>query len=228
MTSRVAALEKERDETAKRESDTRKRARDINSKLRKAEEEMETLADRASTLEQDLASEQASSRKLQDRLTAAEAAAQEARQDAEREKKILESSFQQRLEEEKQKWRQDLQPQPSPLEHNYLRADSPSTMNRRHSPDPLSMLNRRPMPRGFSSDNPLSPMDRMLLDDRRPSSIQTNAKAHNNLRSPEVGAPHRQDSFPWSLSGLKGLSTSVSATPSMHAYDTEEIGRAHV
>lgn len=213
LTSRVAALEKDRDETAKRESDIRRKARDVNSKARRLEDELESTNDRARIMEQDLSEQKTSAQKLQTRLTQAETAAQDARADLERERKVWESDLQQRIEEEKSKWR--LESQSNLLsQDNLLRADSPSTSHRRHSPDPLGIINRRPTPRSISTDLPLSPG---LLDERRPSSSRTRS---NQIRTPEIGMMHRQDSIPSSLSNLNGAS--ASNTPSIHTFDHDE------
>ena len=105
LTSRVAALEKDRDETAKRESDIRRKARDVNSKARRLEDELETINERARTFEQDLTEQRAAAQKLQARLAQAETAAEDARADLEREKKVWEADLQHRLDEEKNKWK---------------------------------------------------------------------------------------------------------------------------
>ncbi|KAF2728497.1 hypothetical protein EJ04DRAFT_581306 [Polyplosphaeria fusca] len=215
LTSRVAALEKDRDETAKRESDIRRKARDINSKARRLEDELDSISDRARTLEQDLTEQRNQSQKLQARLTEAETAAQDARTDLEREKKVWEGDLQQRLEEEKNRWRLEMQ---ANAESNYLRTESPSASVRKHSPDLLGLQGRKPIPRSLSTqDLPPSPMDRML-DDRRPSSTR---KTSQNYRTPEMGTPHRQDSMPSSLSGMNGLA-SASQTPSITTFDHDE------
>lgn len=218
LTSRVAALEKDRDETAKRESDIRRKAREINSKARRLEDELESINDRARSLEQDLTEQRNSAQKYQTRLTQAETAAQEARADLEREKKVMEADFQQRLEEEKNKWKSELQSQLS-LNDGHLRTDSPGTSLRRHSPDPLGIFNsRRNMPRSISQgmDFPMSPMDRMLDEARRPSSSrQKSTPSHQ--RTPEIGTPQRQDSFPSMTSNVMSNGHSISNTPSIRA-----------
>ncbi|KAF2746456.1 hypothetical protein M011DRAFT_404304 [Sporormia fimetaria CBS 119925] len=219
LTSRVAALEKERDETAKRETDIRKKAREFNSKARKLEDELESISERARTLEQDLSEQRTSAQKLQLRLAQAEEAAEDARAELDKEKKVLEAEFQRRLEEEKNKWRAEMQSQFSAADSNLLRANSPSPSNRRHSPDPLG-INRRALPRSTSTDLPLTPMDRMFFDDRRPSA--RSKPSYAGVRSPEIGTPHRQDSFASSLSQLNG-----SNTPSIHAPDQDDAFDTH-
>lgn len=215
MTSRVAALEKDRDETAKRESDVRRKAREVNSKARRLEDELESINDRARTLEHDLTEQRTSAEKLQVRLSQAENAAQEAQTGLDREKKIMEADFQQRLEEEKSRWRLEFQSQPSLPESNHLRTDSPSASFRRHSPDPLGIFNNRRgmLPRTSSQvdTQQLSPLDRMLEDARRPSSRQ---KSTSTQRTPEIGTPQRQDSFPSLSNNMNG--TSMSNAPSIY------------
>ena len=173
LTSRVTALEKDRDEAAKRESDLRRKARDANSKARRLEEELDSLSDRNSTLEQDLAEQRAAVSKLQAKLTAAETATQDAAAALEREKRLWEAETQQRLEEEKTRWQLETQRQNPLTIATHLRADSPSLSNRQRSPDPLGIYGFTRAPRSTASPRPdttLSPIDRMLEDhNRRPS-----------------------------------------------------------
>ncbi|CAN9150087.1 unnamed protein product [Alternaria alternata] len=219
LTSRVAALEKDRDETAKRESDVRRKARDVNSKARRLEDELESINERARAFEHDLTEQRAAAQKLQARLTQAESAAQDAQAELEREKKVWEAELQQRIEDEKNKWKVEIQTPSLMGESQYLRTDSPSIAQRRHSPDPLGIYNRRPNPRSITSgmDLPMmSPMDRMFDEaSRRPSSSRHNKS--NKVRTPEIGTPQRQDSIPSSMSNLAG--GGVPDTPSIHTID---------
>lgn len=221
----MAALEKDRDETAKRESDTRRKARELNSRARRLEDELETVGDRATILEQDLTEQRNSTQKLQARLLQAERAAQDARADLEREKKVHELDFQQRLEEEKSKWRIEM-PSQAPPSESLLRTDSPGPSLRRHSPDPLGVYNnRRNLARATSQgmEMPLSPMDRMLDEARRPSSSRQRP-VPSHPRTPEVGTLSRQDSFPSMSSHLLSNGNSVSNTPSIHASAFDDAG----
>lgn len=220
LTSRVTALEKDRDEIAKRESDIRRKARDVNSKARRLEDELETINERARSLEQDLTEQQSVTQKLQKKLTAAETAAHEAKADLEREKKIWEVETQQRLEQEKSRWQLETLQQNPLTVSSHLRADSPSISNRQRSPDPLGIYNRR-APRSTASvmETTLSPIDRMLEDARRP--VTNRQKSSPNVRTPELGTPQRQDSIPSSLSNLNG-GMNAPYTPSIHTVDYDE------
>lgn len=215
LTSRVAALEKDRDEIAKRESDVRRKAREVNSKARRLEDELETMNDRVRMLEQDLNEQRNLAVRVQARLAQEQATTQAAQAELTRTKAIWESDFQQRLDEEKNKWRLELQAQSFLSTENHLRAESPGHSYRRHSPDPLGIHHKRNVPRSVSqhgTDSPLSPMDRMLEEARRPSSSRH--KSTPSARTPEIGSIQRQDSFPSLSSNLNGASPSN--TPSMH------------
>jgi predicted nucleic acid-binding Zn-ribbon protein len=200
----------------------RRKARDINSKARRLEDELESINERARAFEHDLTEHRAAAQKLQIRLSQAEASAQDARADLEREKKLWEAELQQRLEEEKNKWKLDM-PSPSLFNNgNHLRADSPSDSRRRQSPDPLGIYNRKSVPRSISSNmdtsTPLSPMDRMFDEAaRRPS--YSRQRSTPKTRTPELGTLQRQGSMA-SLTNLNGAH--VPDTPSIHAVDYDE------
>lgn len=222
LTSRVAALEKDRDETAKREADVRRKARDVNSKARRLEDELESINERARVFEHDLTEQRAAAQKLQARLTQAETSAQDARADLEREKRIWDAEFQQKLEEEKNKWKQEMISPGFLNNGNHLRADSPSESRRRHSPDPLGIYNRKSVPRSISSgmdtSTPLTPMDRMFDDTtRRPTSSRQ--RSTPKARTPEIGTPQRQGS----VASLTNLNAALLPdAPSIHTVDYDE------
>ncbi|CBX92333.1 similar to M protein repeat protein [Plenodomus lingam JN3] len=229
LTSRVAALEKDRDEIAKRESDVRRKAREVNSKARRLEDELETINERARAFEHSLAEQTSAAQKLQARLSQAEVAAQEARTELERERKVWEAELQQKLEDEKIKWKQEMHMVPLLGENNHLRADSPSTSQRRHSPDPMGIgiYNRRAVSRG--SEMPLTPMDRMFEEAARRPTATRQKSGGAKARTPELGTLSRQDSIPSSMvsymNGNGGGSSVTGATmdaPSIHAMDHED------
>lgn len=215
----MTALEKDRDETAKRESDIRRKARDVNSKARRLEDELDTINERARSLEQDLTEQQSNTQKLQKKLTAAETATQEAKADLEREKSVWEVESQQRLQEERSRWQLETQ-QHNPLTiSTHLRADSPSMSNRQRSPDPLGIYHRKAPRSTASAMDTLSPIDRMLEDARRP--INNRQRSSPSVRTPEIGTPQRQDSIPSSLSNLNG-GMNAPYTPSIQTVDYDE------
>lgn len=215
LTSRVAALEKERDEAAKRESDMRRRAREVNSKCRRLEEELEMAQDSARTVERDLQEQRAQVQKLQACVSRLETALVSARAEFEHEKKIMQTDFQQRMEEEKIKWRlEHLASTPSLTEQSasFLRADSPvaSSSRKQHSTSDLVGLHARRSVGRFpssSSELPLSPLPMM---DTRPPSRRTSIQP---ARTPDTGTPPL-------LSQVNGIL--VSQPPSIHTIDRDE------
>lgn len=167
LTSRVAALEKERDDVAKRESDIRRKAREVNSKARKLEDELESVNDKARALEQELLEQKQVAQKLQARTSQAELDLQDAKDHLEKEKKNWDLVLLQKLEEEKTKLKSEYsasQGHPTPTESTFLRADSPGRSFRKPSnPDLLGLHARRGVNR-TGSDLTLS------IDHSRPQS----------------------------------------------------------
>ncbi|KAK4634620.1 TATA element modulatory factor [Fulvia fulva] len=108
LNARVAALEKERDDVAKRESELRKKVRDTSNKARKAEDELESTFDSLKTVEQELSSQQAQLVTLQSRLEEAQANHSDTKADFDKQRKLWEAEFAQRLEEEKLRWRREM------------------------------------------------------------------------------------------------------------------------
>lgn len=220
MTSRVSALEKERDEVAKRESELRRKTRETNSKVRRLEEDLENVTERARFLETELSEHRTENERMQERLEQAQMVAQGARSESEMARKTWEMEFQQRLKDEKARWKADLQPQILSSDFNCSRTDSLSNTQRRHSPDPLGLTNRR-LPRSISgtSDVALSPMDRMFDESaRRPSSSRQ--KPITRVRSPDTGTPQRQDSISSNMVNFNG--GGVSETPSIFTVDHDD------
>lgn len=134
LNARLAALEKERDEGAKRETEVRRKARDVGGRCRKAEEEVESVKEDVRRLEGELATRSDSAKTMHQRLEKAEAAERDSKADFERQHRVWETEFAQRLEEEKAKWRKQALT---------LRTESPATYGRKAStPDPVLLPSR--------------------------------------------------------------------------------------
>lgn len=213
LTSRVAALEKERDDVAKRESDIRRKAREVNSKARKLEDELESVNDRARSLEQDLLDQKQAVQEVQARANQAETSLQDSRDHFEREKRAWDVDLLQKLEDEKTKWKLEYsasQGHPTPTESTFLRADSPGRSFRKQStPDLLGLHARRSVGRNTSD------MTLPLSDTERPRSSR---QSTTPLRTPGFGTPQRNDSTP-SISLHNGHTTSQA--PSIHGIHDE-------
>ncbi|KAM0723045.1 hypothetical protein Q7P37_001244 [Cladosporium fusiforme] len=156
LNARLSALEQERDEATKREADIRKKARDAANKARKADEEAEASDEQISTLNAELRGCRDEVASLRRSFEQAETALADAKSDHDRQRRIWESEFSSRLEEEKSRWQRQYTP-PN------MRMDSPSTSSRKYSAhDP-----RRPSGRlGLNDLNALQ----VHLPEHRPSS----------------------------------------------------------
>lgn len=215
MNSRIAALEKERDDIAKREADVRKKAREINAKARRFEEDLESEKDKTSTFETELNEQKTSLAKMQTRLSTAEAAFSDAKAEVERQRRIWEKETQVRIEEEKSKWKLEQQNSISTptAEHNhFLRTESPtaSYSNRKPvNPELLGMYNRRSAAVGRTQSSELAPI---LTDRDRPPSRRM------PVRTPTDSTQYSREASSSYLSGLNGSvppSASMSVAPSI-------------
>nr|POE47863.1 tata element modulatory factor [Quercus suber] len=147
LNSRVSVLEKDRDETAKREAEIRKKARELGVKSRKLEEELESTTEQARSNAAERQNLVAESGSLRQKLDQASVALSDAKTDLERQQKGWEAETSQRIEEEKLRWQRGL---PSPS----LRNGSTMNTSRKVSAVDLSaiMPSRRPMTRLTSHD----------------------------------------------------------------------------
>lgn len=217
LNARLSALEQERDEATKREADFRKKARDSANRTRKAEEEVESTNEQISTLTEELKTCQRDLTSLRKALEQAETALSDAKSDQERQRRIWDSEFASRLEEEKSRWqRQNATANP--------RMDSPSTSSRKQSiHDP-----RRPS--GRLGLNDLSALQ-VHLPEHRPSSRRSSGfPTPGILSSRTAGTPDR-DASP-SLSRQESMlnfnNSTLPPTPSIEvdAADFDAVGDA--
>ncbi|KKY24017.1 putative m protein repeat protein [Diplodia seriata] len=221
LTGRVAALEKERDELAKRESDIRRKAREVNSKSRKLEEELDNTSDHARSLEHDLAEQKTQMVKLQSRLAQVEKDLESTKANFEQQKRAWEVEMAQKIDEEKTKWRVESTMSPvsgaGDSQGNFLTPQTPSlpgTMfGRKHSGDQSLGLNssRRGASRNVSSELLLSletqPQPRRLGSSQRTPGFHP-------------GTPQRQDSSTsTNTNGQHNGSLHPGAPPSIHTVD---------
>jgi uncharacterized coiled-coil DUF342 family protein len=238
LNGRISALEKERDELAKREADVRKKAREVHSKVRRLEEDLEESNDRGGTLESEISGLKTALSKLQAQLSFATKEAQESRAELEREKKEFEISVQTRIEEEKGKWRMELANQTSapatPFEApTFLRIESPTTSfgYRKTSASDLigsvrrSHVGNRGHPPDLSSLN--APHS---ADHTRRSSRQSGVQIQHYFPAPvrtltDPSLTSRQDSGAFSPTNMNGGTPpliSASTAPSIHTMDCDD------
>jgi len=189
LNARITTLEKDRDDIARREVDIRKKVREANSKSRRLEEELEITKEKSSTLETEHSELKVVMAKMQARLTAAEKTASEAQADLEREHKSFEEMLQARIEDEKIKWRLEVNPQSattSVAESHFLGVGSPtaslSQLRKPSTPDLLGIHARRM----GSASNAGS---RTLSSDLAPITTDAHSRPHSRRTSTNPLAP---------------------------------------
>lgn len=191
LQARLAAVERERDEASKQESDVRKKAREANSASRRLQDELDETARKCNVLEAELTERQAAATKLQTRVSDFEKTLQQQKIDFEREKQGWESTVTTRIEEEKAKWRQEAAQEMQPP---LSRVDSPTySMRRPQAPQGLeipSIANRRSLSRNVSVDFGLPMYNRRtsMMPPRTPD-LQTNGFESGRSTPPIFNIP---------------------------------------
>ncbi|KAK3691121.1 hypothetical protein LTR37_018874 [Vermiconidia calcicola] len=145
LNGRVAALERERDEAGRREAEARKRFRDVGSKARRAEEELEVKVEAVRGLEEDAKRLTELVEELRRRLEERERVVEDVRNEAERQRGVWEAETQHRIEEERLKWQQQQRAQQRAP--STFRTQSPANNPRKMSTvDVNASTSRRPGP----------------------------------------------------------------------------------
>ncbi|KAG9690211.1 hypothetical protein KCU95_g15113, partial [Aureobasidium melanogenum] len=224
LNSRIAAIEKERDEAVKREADVRKKARDISSKAKRLEEQLEEMTEESQLLTSQLQASKTEMKKLQTRLETAETSLNEAKADLDRQKQTFESELSQKLEEERT--RQLAQGLGIASPHNGTmasRTESPTSYFRKQpSQDPYgSVQSRRGLSRIPSQEQTTSlSIDRSVS--RRPSTLAPGPMSSRTPMTPDFPSPSvsRQGSM-FSLAQLLNGGNGAPQTPSIHTNDVD-------
>ncbi|ELR08030.1 hypothetical protein VC83_02607 [Pseudogymnoascus destructans] len=183
LTSQVTNLQKERDEAFRRESDIRKKAREMTLRAKSNEDEAESLQTQINELQQAVTSQKTQLVQLQQKVDEAEAALQKANNAFELEKQTWASELQQRLEEERNKWKEEA-PRSA---YNFDRAVSPVASSRMGlTAEYLGLQNLQTRRAGSSRD---------MLDDLPGVERRMSRPSSSRLpRSSGHVTPKRQDS----------------------------------
>ncbi|KAI9851656.1 MAG: hypothetical protein M1838_003125 [Thelocarpon superellum] len=200
LLTRVTNLEKDKDELTRKESETRRKAREVNVKSKRLEDELETSNHQVQSLERDLSECQEQLAKVQRRIDQAETTLKDTRADFARERQGWEYSLSQRIDQERARWRE---------EAKSIRTESPSTSIRR-SPNPdLSVSQARRPP--LQTDTPGGSSE-------RPTSRRNPPQP---TRTPEEDLPRRQNSSSYMPQLSMGLA--IPETPSIHTVDQDDM-----
>ena len=231
LNTRVTAAEKERDEATKRETDVRKRARDMTNKSRRFEDELESASEQSRKLNDSLEAQRAEAKALQSRLAVSEKTLQEAKADLDRQRRIWEAETAQRLEEERSRQaRPGLGISGQTPNLKQTQAQSPTSHNRKSSAlDSLvSPGPRRGINRVFSNDSNNLVIDRAVS--RRSSVLPTPGLPSGPFGSASrtSGTPDHGDSptvsrqvSTISLSHFNGIAADIPPTPSINTADVD-------
>ncbi|PKX94300.1 M protein repeat protein [Aspergillus novofumigatus IBT 16806] len=190
LLSRLANVEKERDDVARREGEMRRKLREVNLKAKKLEEELENAKETQHDLESKLESHVQEIQKLDQKLRKAEDDLVAAQKDFAEQKKVCDATWAQKLEDEKMKWREHALSIQNSLQEP--RTQSPVAFSRRPSNLDTS---------GAS------------LSDYRPTSRRSSTLL---TTSSDVGTPPRQNSLPVPVLSPP-MSTGLSNPPIMES-----------
>ncbi|KAJ5160328.1 uncharacterized protein N7482_007332 [Penicillium canariense] len=167
--SRLDAAERERDQAGDRERELRKKLRESTLKVKELEEELENAKETEHDLNSKLDGRIQELQKVQQKLQKANDDVSSAQKDLLEQKKVWDANWAQKLEEERARWREQVNSLQQP------RGISPVPSTRRSS-------NLDAVPSGLSDYRPTS---------RRSSTMP--------CASPDIGTPPRQNSYPASI-----------------------------
>ncbi|KAL4939985.1 hypothetical protein BDV06DRAFT_27943 [Aspergillus oleicola] len=134
MLSRLANVEKERDEVARREGETRRKIREVNLKVKRVEEELENAQEEQRDLSNKLEERSEELQKAEQRLKKAADELTAVQNEAAEQKAVLETTWTQKLEDERAKWREQAMRPMNPLRRN----ESPVSFHRPSNLEALS------------------------------------------------------------------------------------------
>ncbi|KAL5339829.1 TATA element modulatory factor 1 TATA binding-domain-containing protein [Aspergillus crustosus] len=166
LVSRLANVEKERDEVARREGEARRKIREVNLKVKRLEEELENAQDTHRELSNTVEERSEELQKAEQKLKKAAGELNAAQNEMAEQKAISDATWTQKLEDERAKWREQAMRPMNPLR----RTESPVSYHRPMNLEAASLSEYRP------------------TSSRRSSAIPG--------ASPEIGTPPRQNSLP--------------------------------
>lgn len=215
LNGRLAAVEKERDESSRREAEVRKRLRELGLKTRRLEDEMEGNVDESNRQKEELETQSNTIRSLQERCEQSQKALEDAQVELVKQKRVWEVQTQQRVEEEKAKWSHQS------LGASNLRNQSPMTGSRKMSTTDVNALHSTSRRPGLGihthSNDPSRPTSRRSSGHpaHRQSStvIPSNSLERSVEASPSVSRPE----------SLHSLTTAadIPPTPSFEIHNPE-------
>lgn len=212
LQARLTAVEKERDDTARAETDSRRKLRESGNRSRRVNEQLDDVNRKASVLEQELSERQAHADRVEERAQEFERSLKEAKASFDREKQQWQTTLVNRIEEEKVKWRQEFSAYPGAEPSMTSIVESPPGSMRKPFELPGLGIGRRGMPgRQFSTE----------LSIPSAADQRSNRKSITNLKSPrnfEASSPHLESgrSTPF-------LNGGALDAPSIHTQEPDDM-----
>ncbi|KAI9881021.1 MAG: hypothetical protein M1830_008903 [Pleopsidium flavum] len=186
LLSRIKGLEEERDEKTKRQGDIRRRVRDLNIRVKTADEELDVALGKLHDTQLEFAEQSEELKISQERLRLSEATLAIMREEFEKERASWETTLARRIGDERSKWRQETTPTP-PIASQQFRTRSPGPYTRKvSSADLLSLQNRRHHTQA----------ELVYVANSAPDPPPSRHASGQPLRTPDVGTLQRQDSSP--------------------------------
>ncbi|KAI9371405.1 TATA element modulatory factor 1 TATA binding-domain-containing protein [Aspergillus egyptiacus] len=189
LLSRLANVEKERDDVARREGEARRKIREVNLKVKRLEEELENAQEAHRDLSNQLEERSQELQKAEQRLKKAADELSAAQSEMVEQKAIYEATWTQKLEDERAKWREQAA-RPSPLG----RTESPVSSHRPSNLDVLSTSEYRPTSRRssavpFASSEIGTPPRQNSLPVSTSQSVFSPPLPSNGFMPPVLGTP---------------------------------------
>ena len=201
LTAKATALERERNESTKREAELRKKAREMALRVRVLEEDLEKAKERSNSLEGEILEERGQIRKLQNKISDLNASLLDSEKQLKQLQISTEATIDQRLADEKLKWQAGVNS--IQIDTSSIRADSPTALYRKQlSNDMLGNTSRNASIARLNDFRPI--MDQSLSG--------RFSYASYAIQSPDTETPTSLDHYN-TLSPVNGASRMGSIVP---------------
>ncbi|KAI9727509.1 MAG: hypothetical protein M1828_006451 [Chrysothrix sp. TS-e1954] len=142
LQSRLAALEKERGEIARQETEARRKVRELGTSSRRLQDKLDETSHRCQVMDQELTEHKSRADRLSRRVSEYEKELTSIKSNFERERQNWNMTLTSKIEEERTKWQQETRT-PLAMNNSIAAASSPQTSNRKQSNLDLPSLNTR-------------------------------------------------------------------------------------
>ena len=223
LTARVSALEGERDEAGRRETEVRRKAREAGAKTRVLEGELEALGEEKRGLVAELREQKEEVARLGKKVEQSEKALEEARAELERQRVLWRTETEQKVEDERLKWQRT-----APSTHHTASPTARKSSLAELSGLGIGMTSRRPSSRLVSNDLSALQIDHhrsSATHTRRPSAIPTTPASIRTPTHPSPALSRQQSEL--SIDHQQHAAAGFPPTPSIEVDDDDRDDDAH-